>query len=392
MLSTSLNLLPNVANDPANLPAGQGDSKGRHVTVTSQLMRDDSSPEDFGNGRSRSSFPRNRAALGTGVLDVKRLAILRAVARAGSFAAAAEALSYTPSAVSQQMCALERGTGVILFRRGARGVQLTHAGRVLLSHAEAMLARLADAQAELEAMGGRGDGRLRFGSFSSATGVFAARAFETFRARSPAWQLSFADGEPYESVSHLLRGQLDLAVIFDLEHWPATTDYDGAVICADDELERIPLLDDPYLLVLPGDHRLAADETITIDRLSDEPVLVGSPWHRDFEAVCGRAGVRPRLDFSCRGTGFEALQAFVSAGRGMTLMPRLALGWLRADLVARPLDHAPVRRVQAAMLASGQRSLGISAMLQILVELTARLAYPGPGEHAAPAAADGSRA
>ena len=102
------------------------------------------------------------------MLDVKRLRVLREVAAHGSFSAAAESLAYTQSAVSQQIAALEREAGTVLVDRNARGVKLTDAGEALVRHADAILARLADAEAELEAIAGLRGGRLRLVAFPSA--------------------------------------------------------------------------------------------------------------------------------------------------------------------------------------------------------------------------------
>src|SRR5438309_6220030 len=102
------------------------------------------------------------------MLDVKRMRILKEVADRGSFSAAAESLAYTQSAVSQQIAALEREAGTQLVERNARGVRLTEAGAVLVSHAEGILARLCDAEAELEALAGLRGGRVRMVSFPTA--------------------------------------------------------------------------------------------------------------------------------------------------------------------------------------------------------------------------------
>src|ERR671929_1421087 len=102
------------------------------------------------------------------MLDVRRLRVLREVAARGSFSAAAEALAYTQSAVSQQIAALEREAGTRLVDRSARGVRLTDAGRALVEHADIILARLSDAEAELEAIAGLRRGHLRLGAFPSA--------------------------------------------------------------------------------------------------------------------------------------------------------------------------------------------------------------------------------
>src|SRR3954452_13128179 len=119
------------------------------------------------------------------MLDVKRLKVLREVASRGSFSAAAETLHFTQSAVSQQIAALEREAGMPLVERNARGVRLTQAGEALVRHTDVILARLADAEAELEAIAGLRGGRVRLASFPSAGATIAPRAVGTLRAPPP---------------------------------------------------------------------------------------------------------------------------------------------------------------------------------------------------------------
>src|ERR671917_2283101 len=119
------------------------------------------------------------------MLDVRRMRVLREVAARGSFSAAADSLAYTQSAVSQQIAALEKEAGTTLVERNARGVRLTDAGRALVAHAEAILNRLADAEAELEAIAGMRGGRLRMVSFPTAGATLAPRAIGRFRERYP---------------------------------------------------------------------------------------------------------------------------------------------------------------------------------------------------------------
>ncbi|MEJ7715502.1 MAG: LysR family transcriptional regulator [Thermoleophilaceae bacterium] len=192
------------------------------------------------------------------LLDLRRLATLAEVARRGSFASAAEAMCLTPSAVSQQMSALGRDMGVVLFERTPQGMRLTESAEALVAHAEAVFARLGEAQGELEAIAGGVGGRLRFGSFPTATTAFGARAMEAFRNRHPGVELRFADGEPYESVARLKERELDLAVLFDFDHWTAATDYDGRAVCDDRDIECVELFDDPFHVVVPREHPLAA--------------------------------------------------------------------------------------------------------------------------------------
>src|SRR5918998_2491912 len=119
------------------------------------------------------------------MLDVRRMRVLREVAARGSFSAAADALAYTQSAVSQQIAALEREAGTRLVERSARGVRLTDAGRVVVDHAEAIIARLADAEAALEALSGLKGGRVRLASFPSAGATLMPEAIARFRAQHP---------------------------------------------------------------------------------------------------------------------------------------------------------------------------------------------------------------
>src|SRR5215210_2454711 len=117
------------------------------------------------------------------MLDVRRLRVLREVARQGSFSAAAEALTFTQSAISQHVAALEREAGASLVERGPRGVRLTDAGRALVDHADAILARLDDAEQELAAIAGLRGGRLRLASFPSAGATIMPKALAEFHRR-----------------------------------------------------------------------------------------------------------------------------------------------------------------------------------------------------------------
>src|ERR671928_895511 len=146
------------------------------------------------------------------MLDVKRLKVLREVAAHGSFSAAAEALAYTQSAVSQQIAALEREAGTVLVDRSARGVKLTDAGEALVRHADAILARLADAEAELEAINGLRGGRLRLVAFPSAGATLAPEAIARFRDRHPGVELTLEPAEPEPSLAKLRTGAADLVL------------------------------------------------------------------------------------------------------------------------------------------------------------------------------------
>src|ERR687888_2299700 len=137
------------------------------------------------------------------MLDVRRMRVLREVAQQGSFSAAAESLSFTQSAVSQHVAALERETGTRLVERGPRGVRLTDAGQALVSHADAIIARIEDAEEELAAIAGLRSGRLRLASFQSAGATLVPRAVAAFRERHPLVELGMIEAEPEEGCEHL---------------------------------------------------------------------------------------------------------------------------------------------------------------------------------------------
>src|SRR6476619_889760 len=154
------------------------------------------------------------------MLDVRRMRVLREVAAQGSFSAAAEALSFTQSAVSQQVAALEREAGAKLVERGARGIRLTAAGQALVSHADAILARLDDAEQELAAIAGLKGGRLRVAAFQSAGATLVPRALAEFHRRYSEVDLSATSAELGESHELLRTGEIDVAIIMDFEASP----------------------------------------------------------------------------------------------------------------------------------------------------------------------------
>jgi DNA-binding transcriptional LysR family regulator len=296
------------------------------------------------------------------MLDVKRLRVLREVAAKGSFSAAAESLAYTQSAVSQQIAALEREAGTRLVERSARGVRLTEAGAALVRHADVILARLADAEAELEAIAGLRGGRLRLVSFATAGATIMPRAIALFRERHPGVELTLEPAEPDEALARLKSGEADIGLNID------------APFCAidDDGIERTHLLDDPMYVVLPSGHPLAAKPRIKLQELASEPWIGGSsggcPDTLILLRACNTAGFEPRIAF--HSDDYLAIQGFVAAGVGVSLIPDLALLAVRDDVAIRSLGaKPPARTIEAVTLRDGYRSPAVDAMLAILVEV-----------------------
>ena len=289
--------------------------------------------------------------------------VLREVAVRGSFSAAAEALSFTQSAVSQQIAALEREAGTTLVQRNARGVRLTEAGEALVRHADAILGRLAEAEAELEAIAGVRGGRLRLASFESAGATLMPLAIAAFRRRHPGVELSMIMAEPEESLPLLRAGELDLVLGF--ESSVHTEESDG--------IARTHLISDPMFIVLPTDHPLAHERNLRIADLAGDPWIAGShdcECNRLINRACAIAGFEPRIVFQT--DDYTAMQGFVAAGVGVSLIAELGLTTIRDDIVVRNLGReAPVREIYAAALHGAHRTPATQAMLDILVEVAA---------------------
>jgi DNA-binding transcriptional LysR family regulator len=297
------------------------------------------------------------------MLDVKRLRVLHEVARQGSFSAAADALSYTQSAISQQIAALERETGTTLVDRGARGIRMTDAGEALVKHADAILTRITDAEAELEAIAGLRGGRVRLASFATAGSTFVPHAIATFHEQHPEVEILLKESDPEDSVPALKAGQLDIAILFEPH---------GAGDLSD--LEQVHLLEDPMSVVLPEDHPLAAKAKVRLKDLSDESwvqTTSSCPCGVIVADQCRAAGFEPRVAFES--DDYLTVQGLVAAGVGVAMIPSLGLAAYRPDVAIRPLIGAnPKRDIFAATLPCGRRAPATQAMLDVLCDAARR--------------------
>jgi DNA-binding transcriptional LysR family regulator len=294
------------------------------------------------------------------MLNVARLSVLREVAHRGSISAAAAALSYTQSAVSQQIAALESETGLALLERHPRGVSLTAAGQALVGHADGILARLEAAEQAMAAIAGLRGGRLRMASFPSAGATLMPRAIAEFRDAYPDVELSLAEGEPEEIAPRLRAGELDLALLFE---------FAGEALI-DERMTRAELLEDPMFLALPKTHRLAGRERLRLEDLGGQAWVQtsqASPCARHVVRCCHAAGFEPNVAFES--DDYQTVQGLVAAGVGVALIPRMALSAVREDVAIRSLSPAPpLRSVIAAAPAGARLVPAANAMMGILRE------------------------
>lgn len=278
------------------------------------------------------------------MLDVRKLATLRAVVTSGSFSGAAQALHLTQPGVSRQISSLERQLGTLLVRRTPGGVQPTEAGRILLTHAETVLARLELAESEVRALTGLHRGTVRLGSFFSALVHLSAELGARLGATHPNIVIVDDLVDRPCALDKLRRGALDIAIVFENDFEPAPP-TDGV------ELHR--LFDDPVRILLPAQHRLADQKAVAVEDLAADTWIRahdGSAARR-VDHVLARAGIRPPILLAGRGDEPFESQALVAAGKGITLSHDLTVVVSRHQLAIRPLAGEPaIRRVQAAVL------------------------------------------
>lgn len=295
------------------------------------------------------------------MLNLVRLKVLSEVVNRGSFSAAADALAYTQSAVSQAIARLESETGATLVVRDRRGVRATAAGATLLEHAEAIFAQVQAAEDELAAVLGVRGGRLRVASFPSAGATLMPQAVATFRRRHPDVTLTLAEGEPEEIAPRLRGGEFDLALLF---VFPRAREQLG------EGLRTVQLLEDPMHVALPASHPLAQLPRLTLKDLAMEDWVqtsASSPCGRHVVRMCLAAGFEPNVTFES--DDYETIQGLVAAGVGVALVPRLALTRVHPGVVVRALSpRSPMRRVVAATAPEPALAPAARAMLQILID------------------------
>src|SRR5215218_10219205 len=266
------------------------------------------------------------------MIDLEAVVALRAVATNGSVAAAADALGFTPSAVSQQIKRLERGTRIVLLERVGRGVVLTDAGRHLVTSSSTVLADLERIEADLHLAGSSAERRLagevRIGAFSTAVRGILTDVLPRLRAQHPDLRVPLRESEPWETIALVASGQRDLGIV---HRWG------GVVLAVPEHLVETPLFTDVADVILRRDHPLA-------DRSELSPIdLAGEEWIATFDSTICRQWLRRLFDgvsnaprIVHESMEFENHVELVRAGLGVALVPRMGRPPLHPDLVAIP--------------------------------------------------------
>jgi DNA-binding transcriptional LysR family regulator len=273
------------------------------------------------------------------MLDVRRMQVLRAVVTSGSVTAAATNLGYTPSAISQQVAALERQAGLPLLERVGRGVRPTAAGRLLTEHAAIIGKHVAEAETALADLRAGRTGRLAIRYFATAGAALVPPALARVRAEHPGVQVDLKLIDPQDPLPEVEQGHADLAIVVSPRQ-------------VRDGIRTVHLLDDPYHAVLPKGHPLAAKRVLDLTDLAEEPwvnnELSAGPCLEKMLEACAAAGFSP--NFVVESDDYATAQGFVAAGLGVTLIPRMGLGNRHPGVVVRRVRNPePIRAIFAAV-------------------------------------------
>ena len=307
------------------------------------------------------------------MLDVRRLRLLRELHVRGTVTAAAEALAYTPSAVSQQLATLEREAGVPLVERHGRRLRLTDAGRGLVEHTDAVIARLELAEAELAAAAGSEvTGRVRIAAFQTAASGLVLPLLGSLPAKYPRLRLELVEMEAEEALELLPRGEIDIAVAEEYEYAPRERDPSLAFrdVCRD-----------PLLFALPAGHPLcAADpETVPLAELRDEVwacCRTGTAFDDSLRRACrALGGFEP--DRRHESNDLAVLEQLVAAGQAVALLPALGRPGRMAGVELRGCAEAPLdRRIFLAVRRGSSGRPALQAVSRALREQARAIGLP----------------
>ncbi|MFD3453886.1 LysR family transcriptional regulator [Streptomyces sp. NPDC058691] len=265
--------------------------------------------------------------------------VLRAVVTSGSITAAATNLGYTPSAVSQQVAALEKQAGLPLLERVGRGVRPTEAGRLLSEHAGIISGQVARAETALADLRARHTGLLSIRYFATAGATLVAPALARLRQEYPGIRVDLKMTDPQDPLPEVTEGRADLAVVVH----PRDRSRQG--------IHFVHLLDDAYRAVLPRGHRLAAKKVLDLVDLADEPWVRSDGPGPCLDTVvegCAAAGFTP--DFAVESEDYATAQGFVATGLGVSLIPVMGLTRRHPGVAIRKVRNPePIRCIHAAV-------------------------------------------
>jgi len=298
------------------------------------------------------------------VTNVVQLRTLVAVVRHGSFSGAARDLGYSPSAVSQQIAALERTCKVELFERRAHSVHPTPVARQIADRSNEVLIALDRLRGQIRAISQGWDGSIRVAAFETASQYLMPMAVRHFVERYPGSEVMLEEGYPTELLRALVARDLDVALVY--SHGPSQRRWSH-------ELRFVELLSEKSLLLLPEDHRLAGERHVSLADLDEEKWITGhagTPGAERFEELCAAVGMSPKIGF--RTNDADVIMRLVRERVGIALFPALGFTPMPGVTAVSLADSNAMRIVYAAYSPDDASPL-VEAFVEALREVASTL-------------------
>jgi len=292
------------------------------------------------------------------MLDPHRVSIFRSVMASGSIQAAADHLGMTSSAVSQHMAALQKETGLDLFDRVGRGIVPTAAAEALLARSDDAMNQWTRLDSFVEDLREGRSGRLVLGYFASAGAAWLPLAVKLLSDEMPDLVVELVLTEINPRGTHP-----DIDITMDSTENARRPGY-----------RKVPLTDDPFVVAVHRDDPLARRESVHLTDLRAQRWVtndhLSGPGHKMVVAACAARGFTPR--YAVQAQDHYSAIAFVAAGVGISLLPRLAARWIPEQVVLVPVVDPPVRHLVAMVREGGPRNKAVDRVLELLLELTTR--------------------
>jgi DNA-binding transcriptional LysR family regulator len=295
------------------------------------------------------------------MLSLQQLRVFQAVATDGSVGGAALALGCSQPTVSHHLASLERTLGTQVLIRSARGVTLTDRGRILLTHADRILA---DADGAVRAVRDRArlaEGTLRVATFATAGATFVPWLLASFAQAHPSVRLEISEhNEPSASILRVRRGQADVAFVFTVPDWAHAVT----------ELRIQHLFRDPLLAALPASHDLAQHTDIPLADLAGEQWITqvsdDDPHHVILQKACSAAGFAP--DCAIRSDDYSTIATYIVSGLGVALVPGLAASHMPPGVRCLPVSRPVLFRDVRVIYPAGDASAAASAFMRVVLQ------------------------
>jgi len=313
------------------------------------------------------------------MLELRRLRLLRELNKRGTIAAVADALRFTPSAVSQQLALLEREAGVPLLERAGRGVRLTDAALVLVDHADALLEHAELAEADLAAAAGTVTGRGRIAGFQSVMLWLALPAVEALARDAPRLRCEVIEAELEQALPALALGEIDIVLADEWQHQPRRLPAG---------VERHDLFEDLVHVVVAAGHPAARRhaDVLPLAELAGEAWTTGHAgmgWEEIVQRTCrGLGGFEPDIRHRTNDAGISL--AVVARGMAVSMLPELALADRPRGLTVREIAEGRVSRtIFAATRAADAARPSTQALLAAIRGAVAATSPAGSASRAA---------